>query len=71
MNMLAYSAGILVVFLGLRFGFPRQQNLWFLLLLAASAAASVHFEARGCRHFLLTCRKVLRASLSNPASSGW
>lgn len=48
-NLLAYSSGILIVFLALRFGLPERQNLWFLLLLSASAAVSVRFEARGCR----------------------
>jgi hypothetical protein len=51
-NLLAYSVGILVIFLALRIGLPKEQNLWFLLLLSASAAVSIHFEVRGCRSTL-------------------
>lgn len=47
--LLLCSAGILVVFLALRFGLPGQQDLWFLSALAVGAAVSVYFETRACR----------------------
>jgi hypothetical protein len=46
-RLLACLAGIVILFLALRFGLPRQQNLWFLLLLGATAIATVYFETRG------------------------
>lgn len=52
-NQVAFSVGILVVFLTLRFGLPERQNLWFLLLLIVAAAVSVYFGVRGCKAVLL------------------
>ncbi len=46
-TLLACSAGVLAIFLVLRFSLPERQNLWFLLLLFAIAAVSVIFEVKG------------------------
>jgi hypothetical protein len=51
-NLLVFSVGILVVFLALRFSLPERQNLWFLLLLAATAAVSTYYEVSGCKSVL-------------------
>jgi hypothetical protein len=51
-TLLACSAGMLAIFLALRFGLPERQNLWFLLLLAATAVVSVLFEVKVCKSII-------------------
>jgi hypothetical protein len=52
-SLLMCSAVILVIFLALRFSLPGRQNLWFVLLLAATAAVSVYFEVKACKSIVV------------------